>query len=134
VRSGYVSAYRQHSAAERAQLAQRADKELCYAGLAQEEAMVEWLHDCWFAAVAGDAPSFECWPTKTGWLLHEHLLACWGVPIGEMLDLERLAERCRARGRWTFFFSSSPANVVGKFLVLYVFGVKGGNAFILNGD
>lgn len=75
--------------------------------------MVSFLHDGWFAAVAGDAPSFEVWPTKEKYHLHEYLLALWGVPIGEMLDLERLAERCREEGRWSFFFVSSPANVVG---------------------
>jgi hypothetical protein len=45
--------------------------------------------------------------------LHEHLLALWGVPIGEMWDLEKLADRCRATARWTFFLTSSPANVLG---------------------
>jgi hypothetical protein len=50
----------------------------------------------------------------TGYHLHEHLLALWGVPIGEMLDLERLAGRCRDLGRWTFFFTSAPANVHGE--------------------
>jgi hypothetical protein len=49
-----------------------------------------------------------------GYHLHEHLLALWGVPIGEMLDLERLAQRCRELGRWTFFFTSAPANVHGQ--------------------
>lgn len=40
----------------------------------------------------------------------------WGVPIGEMLDLERLAERCRELGRWTFFVASAPDNMPGMFL------------------
>jgi hypothetical protein len=77
--------------------------------------MLDWLHDCYFAAVAGDAPSFESWPTKETYYLHEYILALWGMPLGEMLDLERLAEKCKERGRWTFFFGSSPANVPGKF-------------------
>lgn len=37
-----------------------------WAGLAQEERMLDWLHDCWFAAVAGDSPSFEAWPSNRG--------------------------------------------------------------------
>jgi hypothetical protein len=45
--------------------------------------------------------------------LHESLLALWGVPIGEMLDLERLAEKCKELKRWEFFFTSQPANVLG---------------------
>lgn len=36
-----------------------------------------------------------------------------GMPLGEMFDLEKLAETCRKKNRWTFFFSSSPANVPG---------------------
>ena len=46
--------------------------------------------------------------------LHEYILALWGMPLGEMLDLEKLAKTCRAKNRWTFFFSSAPANVPGK--------------------
>jgi hypothetical protein len=35
------------------------------------------------------------------------------MPLGEMLDLEQLAARCKELGKWTFFFSSTPANVPG---------------------
>ncbi|KAL8925944.1 MAG: hypothetical protein Q9208_003257 [Pyrenodesmia sp. 3 TL-2023] len=45
-----------------------------WAGVAQEEKMLDWLHDCWFAAVAGDSPSFEAWPSNRGELAC--LLAC----------------------------------------------------------
>jgi hypothetical protein len=47
--------------------------------------------------------------------LHEYILALWGMPLGEMLDLEKLSEKCKERKRWTFFFTSSPANVKGTF-------------------
>jgi hypothetical protein len=82
-----------------------------WAGVKQEDAMLDWLHDCYFATVAGDAPSFEAWPSKAGYYLHEYLLARWGVPLGELWDLERLAKRCGEEGRWTFFVTSSVANV-----------------------
>jgi len=52
------------------------------------------------------------------YFLHEYLLALWGVPIGEMFDLERLSKECRAANRWTFFFTSAPANVYRKSTVL----------------
>jgi hypothetical protein len=39
-----------------------------YAGLAQEERIKDWLHDCYFATVGGDAPTFEAWPTHAGTL------------------------------------------------------------------
>jgi hypothetical protein len=35
------------------------------------------------------------------------------MPLGEMLDLEKLAKRCGELGKYTFFFTSAPANVPG---------------------
>lgn len=52
-------------------------------------------------------------PTHESYHLHEYILALWGMPLGEMLDLERLAQKCKEHGRYTFFFSSTPANVPG---------------------
>jgi hypothetical protein len=46
--------------------------------------------------------------------LHEYILALWGMPLGEMLDLEKLAQTCREKNRWFFFFTSAPANCPGK--------------------
>jgi kynurenine formamidase len=112
VRSGWLDAYNSSTPEKREAMATRRKQE--YAGLGQSDGMVEWLHDCYFAAVAGDAPSFEAWPTKHGYFLHEYLLALWGVPIGEMLDLERLSRRCQELKRWKFFFTSSPANCPSK--------------------
>lgn len=48
--------------------------------------------------------------------LHEHLLALWGVPIGELWDLEALSVACAENYQWTFFLSSAPNNVNGKVL------------------
>ncbi|KAI9689503.1 MAG: hypothetical protein M1822_010154 [Bathelium mastoideum] len=118
VRAGWTEQYWVKSVEERARLALR-KHELGpndgqrYAGLSQEERVVDWLHDCYFAAVAGDAPTFEAWPSHKREHLHEYILALWGMPLGEMLDLEQLAKKCRERGRWFFFFTSAPANVPG---------------------
>lgn len=140
IRSGFVEKYRQvKSSEEWAKIALRPhaigpDDQQRWAGVAQEEKMLDWLHDCYFTAVAGDSPSFEAWPSNRGdmvlsisgthtdpWLieyyLHEYLLAMWGCPIGEMLDLEKLAKRCRETNRWTFFVTSSPNNVLGNSLL-----------------
>jgi hypothetical protein len=46
--------------------------------------------------------------------LHEYILALWGMPLGEMLDLEKLAQTRREKNRWFFFFSSVPENCPGK--------------------
>ncbi|KAL2006016.1 hypothetical protein VTN00DRAFT_9670 [Thermoascus crustaceus] len=82
-----------------------------HAGLEQSERVLKFLWDNHFAAVASDAVSFEVFPAlQPEWDLHQHVLAGWGVPIGEMFDLDRLAELCKRLGRWTFFVSSSPLN------------------------
>jgi hypothetical protein len=83
-----------------------------FCGVEQSEEVLRWIWDH-FSAVAGDQPSFECWPTRESWALHEVLLAGWGCPIGELFDLERLAEQCRREGRWSFFVASEPCNVPG---------------------
>jgi hypothetical protein len=36
------------------------------------------------------------------------------MPLGEMLDLEKLAQTRREKNRWFFFFSSAPENCPGK--------------------
>jgi len=66
--------------------------------------------------VAGDQPSFECWPSKESFMLHEVLLAGWGCPIGELFDLEKLGEECKRLGRWSFFVTSEVCNVSFFFL------------------
>jgi hypothetical protein len=48
--------------------------------------------------------------STTHWL-HEWLLAGWGLPIGELFDLENLAAECNKQKKWTFFFSSMPLKV-----------------------
>ncbi|KAG9680758.1 hypothetical protein KCU85_g5413, partial [Aureobasidium melanogenum] len=118
VRTGWVEAYHSKSPAERNELAVRPhaigkDDGQRFAGLSQEERMLDWLHDSYFAAVAGDAPAFEAWPTHEEYHLHEYILALWGMPLGEMLDLEKLSQTCREKNRWTFFFTAAPANVQG---------------------
>lgn len=35
------------------------------------------------------------------------------MPIGELFDLEDLADQCEKTQRWSFFFTSEPLNVVG---------------------
>ncbi|KAJ9661008.1 hypothetical protein H2198_002167 [Neophaeococcomyces mojaviensis] len=113
IRSGWVQDYYGRSDAENARLALREHADLTWAGVKQEPAMIDWLHDCYFAAVGGDAPSFEKWPTSESYMLHEYLLAMWGVPIGEMVDLERVSELCAKHNRYAFFVTSAPFRTVG---------------------
>lgn len=52
--------------------------------------------------------------------MHQWCLAGWGMPIGEMFNLERLAKYCQEKGRWTFFFSSVPLHVCSYPIVSFV--------------
>ncbi|KAL7625141.1 hypothetical protein AAE478_004355 [Parahypoxylon ruwenzoriense] len=103
-----------------------------FGGVARSGEVLRWLWSN-FSAVGGDQPSFESWPPSLpapsssspseeeeegvegigGYALHEVLLAGWGCPIGELFDLEKLAEHCRKENRWSFFVSSEPCNVPG---------------------
>ncbi|KAN0099539.1 hypothetical protein V8E51_013314 [Hyaloscypha variabilis] len=112
IRSGYTAAYYEYARSDPKRLDEAGSLRPNLAGVAQTEEMKTWLHDSYFAAVAGDAPSWECWPPKE-WALHEFLLGSWGMLIGEMFDLEALAKQCKEKKRWSFFFMSTPLNVPG---------------------
>ena len=99
-------------------------KEPQHAGVEGTEDMLRWIWDSGFAAVAGDAISFEVYPRQEryrrpdgseapGMLLHEYLIAGWGMPVGELFDLEGLSRTCEELGRWEFFVSSAPLNMPG---------------------
>ena len=45
--------------------------------------------------------------------LHFHMLAFFGMPIGEMWNLEGLAADCAADKRYEFFLTSAPLNIPG---------------------
>lgn len=78
--------------------------------------MLRWLWEHQFAAVAGDAPSFERSPIRGAHAnpdvnLHEWVLAGRGCPIGEMFDLEELSKHCKETERYSFFLTSVPLKV-----------------------
>ncbi|KAH7357952.1 hypothetical protein B0T11DRAFT_319149 [Plectosphaerella cucumerina] len=85
-----------------------------HAGVEGSMDVLRWVWNTGFAAVGGDAISWEVYPPPPGGILmHEYMLAGWGMPIGEMFDLERLAETCKKLNRWAFFVSSTPLNMPG---------------------
>lgn len=45
--------------------------------------------------------------------MHETILSGFGLPIGELFDLEDLAEQCQKSQRWSFMFVSEPLNLEG---------------------
>lgn len=132
VRSGFIQAYERLDAAGQKAIPERPAPD--FVGVEPSPEVLRWIWECGIAAVAGDAPSFERAPVEKQWeavgkdmwagepwaeemqwggLLHQFLLGGWGVPIGEMFDLEALSEKCKALGRWTFFLSSVPLKVPG---------------------
>ncbi|KAM0326257.1 hypothetical protein ACHAQA_006854 [Verticillium albo-atrum] len=83
------------------------------------EATAKWFWDKKFAAVATDANAFEAVPpvkedgsvgSFEELVLHEYFLSFFGMPIGELWDLAKLAEYCKEKGRYTFMLTSSPLN------------------------
>ncbi len=41
------------------------------------------------------------------------MLSYFGMPIGEMWNLEGLADDCASDGHYDFFFTSAPLNIPG---------------------
>ena len=110
IRSGYVKALKGMSAKDAASMATTPN--MPGIGVEAGEEMLRWIWEQEFSAVAGDMIAFESVPfaSTTHWM-HEWLLAGWGIPIGELFDLERLSAECKRIGKWIFFFSSVPLNV-----------------------
>lgn len=114
IRTGWLEKYNTLTTEEREDRSQWDPLKHQYAGLEASEDMKDFLHDSYFAAAASDSPMFESWPPKSfETSLHAAMLPLWGMPIGELWDLEALSLRCRREKRWTFLLTSSPANVPG---------------------
>lgn len=89
-------------------------RETVVPGIEGSQRVARWLWEHHLAAVASDSPALEALP-KSGdqEFLHFHMLAFFGMPIGEMWNLEPLAEDCAADGVYEFFLTSAPLNVPG---------------------
>jgi kynurenine formamidase len=79
-------------------------------------ACAAWLHGREVAAVAADTNSVEVIPfedPKTPLPLHLVCLRDMGLTLGEMFDLDALADDCAADGVWEFLFSAPPLKITG---------------------
>jgi kynurenine formamidase len=91
-------------------------RETVVPGIEGTERVARWLWDNHLAAVASDSPALEALPKAAGnemEFLHFHMLAFFGMPIGEMWNLEGLADDCAEDGRYDFFITSAPLNIPG---------------------
>src|SRR3984885_14909782 len=112
IRIGWTKFYLSASDQVKADLA----KETVVPGIEGSEQTARWLWDNHLAAVASDSPALEALPKAAGnemEFLHFHMLAFFGMPIGEMWNLEALAEDCATDGRYDFFLTSAPLNIPG---------------------
>lgn len=83
-------------------------------GFEHSEDTLRFLWDNHFAAVASDNTSIEAWPPDPDFgFLHHTLLPLFGLPLGEMFNLDPLAADCAADGVYEFFFTSAPLNKQG---------------------
>ncbi|CAK7219050.1 hypothetical protein SCUCBS95973_003693 [Sporothrix curviconia] len=111
VRSGFTQAVQHGDPAVVDTYRTAPDPAFC--GVEQTEDVLRWIWEN-LSAVAGDHPTFEVWPeTALDYKLHEILLSGWGMPIGELFNLEVLAAHGKEVGRYSFFISSEPCRVVG---------------------
>jgi kynurenine formamidase len=99
---------------EREEMADR--NKLRAPGLGPPREMAAYLWDLHVAAVAADNPALEAWPPasrEADGFMHMTLIPLFGMPIGELWQLDDLAADCAADGRYEFFFTSAPLNVPG---------------------
>jgi kynurenine formamidase len=112
IRIGWTKFYLNASPVIRAQLG---EGETVVPGIEASERTARWLWDNHVAAIASDSPALEALPKQAGDqdFLHFHLLGLFGMPIGEMWNLEDLAADCAADKRYEFFLTSAPLNIPG---------------------
>ncbi|WP_231611038.1 cyclase family protein, partial [Rhodococcus sp. CX] len=74
----------------------------------------QWLYDREVAALAIDNHSGEVWPSPVPGAtipFHQVVIRDMGLTLGEMFNLEELAEDCEADGVWEFFFCAPGLKV-----------------------
>jgi hypothetical protein len=130
VRTGWLGWYRALDGERRAAMA----TSHANPGLRPGKATARMLWDLHVAAVAADNPPLEVWPpgalltdddraalqadatdpdALSNAFVHGDLLALLGIPIGELWDLDALADDCAADGRYNFLLTSAPLRLVG---------------------
>jgi hypothetical protein len=113
--TGFLGWYRSLSAEGREKASTREGLNAC--GIEHTETMAEYLWNTHAVGVVGDNPSLEVWPmdlTEASYpfgMLHQILIAQFGMAIGELWELEGLANACSRAQRYEFLITSAPLNV-----------------------
>ena len=109
VRTGFLTAYRERGGMPGDMLAMPVT-----AGLDASADMARFLWDEGFAAVAADNPAVEVLPgNPAAGSLHRRLIPALGMLLGELWDLDELAESCAADRRYECCVVSVPLRVPG---------------------
>jgi kynurenine formamidase len=127
IRTGWVSWYRTLDDTQRRDLATDRIGTAC--GLRPGEELAQLLWDLHIAAVAADNPALEVTPFDAiadrqemfralqdpvrgpNTFVHFRLLPLLGLPIGELWDLDALADDCARDGVCAFLLTSAPLNL-----------------------
>ncbi|OGE54765.1 hypothetical protein PENARI_c005G11722 [Penicillium arizonense] len=111
IRSGLIKWYHENPHQREAYFQDPAKK--CI-GVAANTEILAWIWNEHFAAVAGDAIAWETVPYPSEQpSLHQSLIPMFGMPIGELWDLEALATTCARLNRYTFLLTSVPLRIPG---------------------
>lgn len=110
VRLGWLTRYRAMKAAGDDLTA--ADQR--FSGLASHDGMARFLWNTGLAAVVSDNPAVESAPgDRANGSLHRKLIPGLGFALGELADLDQLADRCRSLNRNDFLFAAAPMPLHG---------------------
>lgn len=88
-------------------------------GLEHSEELARYLWNSGAAAVVSDSFATEVWPpdfsekARPFGFLHRSLIGLLGFAIGELWDLEALADDCARDGVYEFLLASAPLHVTG---------------------
>jgi len=96
------------------------------AGLEQSHKLVAWLWDHQVPLVAADNFALEAYPDSADspfaevhngeqidGLIHPHLIAMLGLVVGELWNLDELADACSKDGVYEFLAVCKPLNLIG---------------------
>ena len=130
VRTGWLPFYRTLDPADRGTYAASP----LFVGLEASEAMAACLWDLHVSCLGCDNPAVESWPppmyamsdeertaqladsadpaVAAGLFLHLVLLPLLGLPLGELFDLESLADECDRTRNYDFMVTSAPLNLL----------------------
>ena len=82
-------------------------------GLQVDDALLAWVWDNQVAAITSDNLAVELFPPPGDRSLHREGIALLGLVLGELFDLEALADDCAQDQVYTCLFAAKPLNLRG---------------------